>query len=131
MAASSRRAPSPEASTAKDAVTRTKQATHHSCTKERQVGAFNRTVQEQHGRVLEHRARNRKPLLLATGQRDAAALAEQRRKPVRLLLNEGARICNVARVLHLLHCGAGLAELDVLEDGAVEECRLLAHKPHL
>ena len=85
-----------------------------------------RLVQHEDGRVAQERARDRDALALAAGQPDRA-LAHARGVALRQAADELVRVGRPRGRLQLGLRGVGLAEAEVLLDGAVEEVGVLAH----
>ena len=83
-----------------------------------------RVVEDEDPRVDEDRARDREPLALTAGERDAA-LADHGLVAVRQGLDELVRLGRARRLLDLLVGRVGRAEGDVLADGRGEEERIL------
>src|SRR6185437_16701618 len=82
---------------------------------ELEVEGAERLVEEQHARVVDERARERDPLLLAARELPRLAPAEPGEPD---LLEDGAR---AALEISAAHTAAAEAERDVLEDGQVRE----------
>mmetsp|Transcript_5842 Transcript_5842/g.10521 ORF Transcript_5842/g.10521 Transcript_5842/m.10521 type:complete len:202 (-) Transcript_5842:63-668(-) len=87
-------------------------------------------VEQEDGRVLEHRACNGHALLLTAAQLHAA-LAHVSVVPLGQLLNEAGSIGSDRRGVHLRVAGAGAAKLDVICDRHGKQGWLLADQANV
>jgi len=94
------------------------------------VQSTRRLVEQQHGGILDHGARNRNALLLPTGE-ESSLLPHVCVKLVGKLLDKVVGVGHPRRLLHLLPRRPGLAARDVVGDRPGEEHRLLPHQPNL
>nr|ACR35398.1 unknown [Zea mays] len=89
-----------------------------------------RLVQQQDGRVLEHRPGDGDPLLLPARQLHAP-LADRGPVPIGQLAHEAVHVRRLRRLDHLLLARAFLAVRDVFQDARREEDWLLLHQADL
>ena len=92
----------------------------------RRVERGRRLVEADHGRVLEHGARERDALLLAPGELEPP-LADDRVEAVRQRVEQRRQVRRARRGLDGGVGRARVAVADVLADGRVEERRVLGH----